>query len=133
MNSLSVEKKYQLSKWADIVKACKSSGMRVSEWLAQNNISKDQYYYWQRKVKDACLESMQMEQTTFVELPVEVPQVDAHMPVIKKATIKAKAEFTVENTLPVATLKLDGVSMDIYDNASPQFIKSLAEAFLYVK
>lgn len=133
MNSLTVEKRYQLSKWADIVKTCKSSGMKTSEWLAQNNISKDKYYYWQRKVKDACLESMQMEQTTFVELPVEVPQVNAHMPVIKKATIKAETELTVENTIPVATLKLNAISLDIYDNASPQFIKSLAEVFLYVK
>ena len=30
--------------------------MMVSEWLKQNNVSKDQYYYWQRKLKDACLE-----------------------------------------------------------------------------
>ena len=58
MNSLPVEKQYQIAKWADIIKSCKSSGMMVSERLNQNNISKDQYYYWQRKLKDACLESL---------------------------------------------------------------------------
>ena len=72
MNSLTAEKRYQFAKWAEIIKSCKSSGMQVSEWLKQNNISKDQYYYWQRKLKDACLESLQAEQSTFIELPVEV-------------------------------------------------------------
>ena len=88
MNSLTAEKRYQFAKWAEIIKSCKSSGMQVSEWLKQNNISKDQYYYWQRKLKDACLESLQAEQSTFVELPVEVPQICEHKPVVKKATIK---------------------------------------------
>lgn len=44
MNSLNAEKKYQLSKWTNIIKECKSSGLKVSKWLEQNNISKDQYY-----------------------------------------------------------------------------------------
>ena len=88
MNSLTAEKRYQFAKWAEIIKSCKSSGMQVSEWLKQNNISKDQYYYWQRKLKDACLESLQAEQSTFVELPVDVPQLCETKPVVKKATIK---------------------------------------------
>jgi|GEM_PF-5804100 len=45
MNSLIAEKQYQLAKWVDIIKSCKSGGMMVSEWLKQNNVSKTQYYY----------------------------------------------------------------------------------------
>ena len=133
MNSLTAEKQYQFAKWTEIIKSSKSSGMMVSEWLKQNNISKDQYYYWQRKLKDACLESMQAEQTTFVELPTEVPQVYEYKPVIKKATIKAATTLTLEKTVPVATLKLNGASLDIYDNASPRFIRNFVEAFMYAK
>ena len=84
MNSLTAEKQYQLAKWADIIKSCMSSGMMVSEWLRQNNVSKDQYYYWQRKLKDACLESLQEEQVSFVELPVEASRVCCHKLVTKK-------------------------------------------------
>ena len=65
MNSLTAEKKYQFAKWAEIIKLCKFSGMMISEWLKQNNISKDQYY-WQRKLKDVCFELMQAEQETFL-------------------------------------------------------------------
>ena len=41
MNSLTAEKQYQFAKWAQIIKSCKSSGMMVSEWLKQNNISQN--------------------------------------------------------------------------------------------
>ena len=58
--------------------------MMVSEWLNQNNISKDQYYYWQRKLKDACLESLQKEQVSFVELPVGASRGCTNKPVTKK-------------------------------------------------
>lgn len=133
MNSLTTEKRYQFAKWAEIIKACKSSDIKVSEWLKQNNISKDQYYYWQRKLKDACLESLQAEQSTFVELPVEVPQVCEHKPVVKKATIKTTTSNTSDKNVVVATLKLGGASIDIYDNASPGFIRNFVEAFMYAK
>lgn len=133
MNSLTAEKQYQLAKWAERIKACKSSGMMVTEWLKQNNISKDQYYYWQRKLKDACLETMEIEQATFVELPVEVPHTIEKMPAIKKATIKANTAPALEKAIPVATLKINAISLDIYDNASSQFINNLLEAFMYVK
>ena len=132
MNSLTAEKQYQLAKWADIIKSCKSSGMMVSEWLKQNNVSKDQYYYWQRKLKDACLESLQKEQVSFVELPVEASRSCTNKPDTKKATIKSTT-LTPENNVVAATLKIAGANIDIYDNASPQFIRNFVEAFMYVK
>ena len=42
MNSLTAEKRYQFAKWAEVIKSCKSSGIQISEWLKQNNISKEQ-------------------------------------------------------------------------------------------
>lgn len=55
------------------------------------------------------------------------------MPAIKKVTIKATKENTVESITTVATLRLNGISIDIYSNASSQFIRNLVEAFTYVK
>ncbi len=132
MSSLTAEKQYQLAKWADIIKSCKSSGMMVSEWLKQNNVSKDQYYYWQRKLKDACLESLQKEQVSFVELPVEASRDCTNKSVTKKSTIKSTT-LTPENNVVAATLKIAGANIDIYDNALPQFIRNFVEVFMYVK
>lgn len=131
MNSLTAEKKYQFTKWAELIKECKSSGLKVSEWLKENNISKDQYYYWQRKLKDACLESMQSAKTTFVELPAEISHTKDQMPVIKKAIVKATETNSV--ITPVASLKINNINIDIYDNATPDFLRNIAEAFMYVE
>ena len=45
------ESQLQLQKWTTIIQEYRSSGMKLKDWLYENNISKDQYYYWQRKLK----------------------------------------------------------------------------------
>jgi len=46
-------------------------------------------------------------------------------------TINSQNTLTIESrVMPVATLRTGSVRLDIYDNASPQFIKNLADALL---
>ena len=49
--------------------------MKILQWLEINNISKDQYYYWQRKLKEICIDTLERQAAIFVDLPVtkEVP------------------------------------------------------------
>ena len=47
-----VAREKQLEGWALISQECKNSGLKTKDWLAQNNISKDQYYYWLRIVRE---------------------------------------------------------------------------------
>jgi hypothetical protein len=51
---------YRLQEWAEQVRACQNrpDGMKIIDWCAQNNITKADYYYRLRKVREACLESM---------------------------------------------------------------------------
>ena len=46
MNAKELETQHNLKKWAAIIKECRSSGMKILQWLEINNISKDQYYYY---------------------------------------------------------------------------------------
>lgn len=75
MNAKELETQHNLKKWAAIIKECRSSGMKILQWLEINNISKDQYYYWQRKLNEICIDTLERQAATFVELPVtkEVP------------------------------------------------------------
>lgn len=75
MNAKELETQHNLKKWAAIIKECRSSGMKILQWLEINNISKDQYYYWQRKLKETCIDTLERQAAAFVELPVtkEVP------------------------------------------------------------
>lgn len=62
----------RLQQWAEQVRDCKNRprGMDVETWCAQNNITKANYYYRLRRVRKACLDQMQTEQSNVIELPL---------------------------------------------------------------
>ena len=51
---------YRLHEWAGQVKDCKNrpAGTSVSDWCASHGITKADYYYRLRRVREACLESI---------------------------------------------------------------------------
>jgi hypothetical protein len=51
MESNKVQRQYLLSKWATIIQECRATGMSVKDWCLENNVNKDQYFYWQRKIR----------------------------------------------------------------------------------
>lgn len=40
----------KLAYWAGIIKESRTSGMKISDWCASNQISIRKYYYWHKKV-----------------------------------------------------------------------------------
>lgn len=63
----------RLQQWAEQIRDCQSrpKGMDVETWCAQNNLTKANYYYRLRRVREVCLEQVQgTAATAFVELPV---------------------------------------------------------------
>ena len=55
----------RLAQWRKIFQEKANSGLTTKDFCAINNISKDAYYYWLRKVKEKAL-----LQAGFVEVPV---------------------------------------------------------------
>ena len=51
MDTRLIAREKQLENWAFLIHECINSGMKTKDWLAKNNISKDQYYYWLRLVQ----------------------------------------------------------------------------------
>ena len=51
---------YRLQEWAAQVRECQNrpAGMRVIDWCASHGITKANYYYRLRRVREACLESL---------------------------------------------------------------------------
>ena len=64
---------YRLREWADQIRDCQSrpSGMSVVSWCACHGITKANYYYRLRRVREACLETMQGEITAQQIIPVQ--------------------------------------------------------------
>ena len=82
----------------------------MRKWLEENHVSKSRYFYWKRKLKDACLDQLS---PSFVELPTP-------------GTINDASSPNISDTF--AVIRLGQVSIEIYENASAGFIKKLLEA-----
>lgn len=111
MNSVAVSKQLRLSRGSALVKACQESGLSIKDWCEMNGITKHTYYYWKRKIKDLCLD--QMEIPSFVDISEEFP------PRTQAASRDPEAS---------ATVILQGLRIDVYESASPAFLRKLMEA-----
>lgn len=57
MNEIqAVTKNVRLQQWSSIIQDCKSSGLKVDDYCSEHNISRNSYYYWLRKIKEAAIE-----------------------------------------------------------------------------
>ena len=53
MNIQEYKKNNRLNEWAEMVKACRSSGKTVLEWCLENGVNEKTYYHRQKRVCDA--------------------------------------------------------------------------------
>ena len=67
MNTKRSTSRMRTGQWADIIKDCKVSGLKVDDYFAQHGLSRNAYFYWLRKVKEAAL-----TQSGFVEVQQQV-------------------------------------------------------------
>ncbi|MDE5893438.1 MAG: IS66 family insertion sequence element accessory protein TnpB [Acetatifactor sp.] len=64
---------FRLQEWAAQIRECQSrpAGMSVASWCAGNGITKADYYYRLRRVRETCLENIQKEMPVQQMVPVE--------------------------------------------------------------
>ena len=64
---------YRLQEWATQVRECQSrpAGMSVVSWCACHGITKANYYYRLRRVREACLEAIQKKMPVQQVVPVQ--------------------------------------------------------------
>lgn len=55
-----VAEQTRLAQWASDIKDCQNrpNGMKIDDWCAQHGITKANYYYRLRRVREACLASV---------------------------------------------------------------------------
>ena len=120
-----IAQQVRIRQWAEQIRECQSrpKGMDVETWCAQNDLTKANYYYRLRRVREACLEQVQdAAGTAFVELPA--PNTD-----LSKQPKDPVSEPS-DNIAPVIRLKnARGLSAEIFSNVSMEMFCHLIEAF----
>lgn len=114
-----VARQTRLAEWTRQIHDCQNrpADMDVSTWCSQHGISKSNYYYRLRRVRQAVLASStgtETEAVSFVDL--------------SEVTNTAITASEQESTLAGATLSIHGVTLQISNDASAPFLKNLFEA-----
>ena len=68
-----VATQFRLREWAAQIKECQNrpAGMSVADWCTCNGITRTNYYYHLRRVREACLESVSDGTSTQQIVPVD--------------------------------------------------------------
>ena len=111
-----VAQQARLMQWAEQIKSCQNrpDGMDISTWCAQHNISKANYYYHLKKVRQMYLEQFpEKEHPAFVELTK--PKIEKALPSDESPVIRIRNNH--------------GLLAEIFSSVSPQLLQCLVEAF----
>ena len=119
----------RIQQWAEQIRECQNrpKGMDVETWCVQNNLTKANYYYCLRRVREVCLEQFQATDVpTFVELPVPEKKTVCEDPATK-TTLAEKAT-------PVLRIKNDsGLCVEVFSDISPTLLQQAIEAMDHAK
>ena len=63
MNTRTIAAEYRLQHWAEIIRKQHESGLSIREYCKSSEIPEWQYYYWQKKLREAACEKLMKVQS----------------------------------------------------------------------
>jgi len=114
MKSREITKRYRLSEWAKIIQERSDTGEKINEFLKRKGITKDTYYYWLRKLREAAgeqlIEAQAKQQTAlavrgFTEIKITEPVIATNNIGVSQICIEGgSCKITADAGYPVETL-----------------------------
>ena len=119
---LSISEK-QLANWTAIVRECKNSGMKTKDWLVENNLSKDQYYYWFRQLRlAACTPNFESQIMPIADQ--EKPQI------VRVDCFDNQNDCALEKGNSTIQIKRGSISIEINGITDPASVRSIMEVLV---
>lgn len=115
-----VAEQVRLQQWAEQIKECQSrpADMKVDTWCAQHGLTKANYYYRLRRVREACLTACENAGASFVEL---------------QEPVVSPSDRTESITAAAILRTPDGITIEILNSASPELISNVIGALAYAQ
>ena len=110
----SVKKTVRLQMWQQRINEFNSSGMHLKDWLEQNNITKDTYYYWLRKCRNAEIDKLPAEVKS--QLPATKDNIS-----FKKLEVKTP----LPNTQAAVIIHLPSATLEVTNGASKETVEAV--------
>ena len=112
-----VKSQVKLHHWAQLIEECQSSSLTVKEWCSSNNVSKDQYYYWLRKLR----------KHTVANIPTVIPN-DMDVPKADVSFSKLQVNVPVYTSKATVTIHMADATVEISEGTSQQTIEAVLRA-----
>lgn len=127
-----VAEQVRLQQWSELIRECQSrpTDMNVETWCSQHGITKANYYYRLRRVRQAILDVApasdpeQHRNPCFVELPA--PTI---LPTVQQPAVTAQ-NSNLSNIAAVVHGR-NGISVDVFPNISSEMLYSIVEALAH--
>lgn len=113
-----VKSTIKLEHWRQLIDECQSSGMQVKQWCLQNNISKDQYYYWLRKVREITVDN----------LPISVNSLPDKTDSKNMSFKKLEVQSPVSGLTSAITIHLPQATVEVPDGISQSTVEAVLMA-----
>ena len=103
-----VKSQLKLEHWKRLIAECQNSNLPVKQWCSNNDVSKDQYYYWLRKIREMTVSEIPVpvsDNVSFRRLEVKPPltgtrqSVMIHLPQATVEVPDGVSQSTVEAVL----------------------------------
>lgn len=118
MTIRSVGQRQRLLEWSQRVADCRQSGMSVKRWCEENGVTTKTYYTWQKKVFTAMVEQQRIQ---VEDMPADGPRF---------AELPAPGQISTphaERAKLAASIRIGNASVDFYDGADPEMVKTLSQ------
>lgn len=117
----------RIQEWAEQIRDCQSrpKGMDVETWCAQNNLTKANYYYRLRRVREVYLEQFQETLPEFIEISNPKFQIS-----------EAEKLSSSDSTGAIPVIKLtnpQGGSVEIFSNISAELLQLFIKVFSHAE
>ena len=107
MNTREEIRKIRIQEWKKVIEDRIASGLTAKEYCQRMGITKDQYYYWQRLVREEALEEMKRpsEGSRFAELSIPTTSEIIQSEATSAVTINiGKCSITVQDKESLKTV-----------------------------
>lgn len=113
---------YRLNKWTEIVRECRSSGQTITDWCLEHNVSKNSYFYWLKRIRQAACDALPSLNTGNNQIvPLNIP------------TDGIGNNPKDQETSPAMLLHFGSITLELYNNTSAALIENTIRVLQHVR
>ena len=110
MDTQKIATQYRLSQWAKVIQERRGSGQSIKDFCQATGISKSQYFYWQRKLRNAACTELAIQEKSVAPIPsgwIQLASVEAQ---------QIKEELDIE---------INGFHISVNTGTAPELLKKV--------